>query len=53
MHAINSEDEQDDEVGNHHRQVEQIGVIEADEGAVGDLVPVLAERNRMSGEQEL
>ena len=35
--------EQNDEIGNHHRQVERVGVVNPGKGFVGDFVPVVAE----------
>jgi hypothetical protein len=43
METVNREDEKHEEVGNHHREVEGIGVIDAGKGLVGELVPVMAE----------
>ena len=42
VEAVPREDDEDDEVGNHHREVEGIGVVYAREGAVGELVPITA-----------
>ena len=58
MEAVGSEDEEDKEVGDHHRKVESIGVINAREGAVRQLVPVMAEgglrrEKRCDGEKGL
>src|SRR5439155_3834230 len=43
VQAVNGEDQEDDEVGNHHRQVESVGVIDAGKGSVGELVPIKAD----------
>src|SRR5579859_3754305 len=43
VEAISRQDKEDEEVGNHHRKVEGIGVIDAGEGAVRKPVPVMAE----------
>ncbi len=42
MEAVNREDQKDDEVGNHHREVESIGVVDAGKGSIGDFVPIVA-----------
>jgi len=42
MEAVASEDDEDDEVGNHHREVEGVSVVHARKGAIGELVPVPA-----------
>ncbi len=43
MQAVQREDAEDQEVGNHHREIEGVGVINAAEGSVGNLVPVMAD----------
>ncbi len=50
MHAIHREDEENEEVRNHHREIKGIGVIDATEGTVGDFVPVMAQRALLGGE---
>src|ERR1700688_3748447 len=50
VQAIQRQDEKHDEVGNHHCQVEAIGVVNARKGAIGDFVPVMAERT-LRGQQ--
>ncbi len=40
METVAGEDNEDDEIGNHHGEVEGIGAIDASEGAVGELVPI-------------
>ena len=42
MEAVTGEDNEDDEIGNHHGEVERVRVINASEGAVGELVPIAA-----------
>jgi len=42
METVAGEDDEDDEVGNHHGEVERVRVINASEGAVGELVPIAA-----------
>ena len=42
MEAVTGKDDEDEEVGNHHREVESVGVVDAREGAVGEFVPVTA-----------
>jgi hypothetical protein len=42
MEAVAGEDGEDDEIGNHHREVEGVGAINASEGTVGKLVPIAA-----------
>ena len=44
MHAICGQDEKNDEVRDHHGQVKSIGMINAAEGAIRKLVPVVAQR---------
>ena len=44
MHAIGGQHEKNKEIGNHHGHVESIGMIDAAESAVGELVPVIAKR---------
>ena len=44
MQPINRQDKEDDEIGNHHREVEGVGVVDASERRVGNLVPVMADR---------
>src|SRR5229473_853704 len=39
MEAVNGKDKKNDEVGNHHREVETIGVIDASECRVRNFVP--------------
>ncbi len=41
MQAVHGKDNEDQEVGDHDRQIEGIDVIKAREGAVGDPVPVI------------
>jgi hypothetical protein len=43
MQPIQRENKKHDEVRNHHRQIETIGVVHARKGAIGDFVPVMAE----------
>src|SRR5260370_42272536 len=43
MQAVQREDAEDQEVGNHHREIEGVGVINAAEGSVGNLVPVVVD----------
>ena len=50
VQAISCEDEENDEVGNHHRKIEGVGVIHAAEGAVGEFVPIMAQRGLLGGE---
>ena len=42
METVTGKDNEDDEVRNHHGEVERVRVINASEGAVGELVPVTA-----------
>ena len=44
MQAINRENEQDDEIGNHHREVEGVGVINAGESLIAEPVQVMTQR---------
>jgi hypothetical protein len=41
--TVDGENDQDDEVGNHHHQIESIGVVNAGEGFVGESVPVIGD----------
>src|SRR5262249_39174377 len=41
MQAIDCQDDEYDEVRDHHHQVEGVGVINTREGSVGELVPVV------------
>jgi hypothetical protein len=50
VQAIHCEDEENDEVGNHHRKIEGVGVIDTAEGAVGDFVPVMTYGGLLDGE---
>jgi hypothetical protein len=50
VQPIERQNKKHDEVGNHHRQVEAIGVVDARKGAIGDFVPVMAERT-LRGQQ--
>jgi len=43
VEAVNREDQKDDEVGNHHRQVEGVGMVDPGKGPIGDLVPIVAD----------
>jgi hypothetical protein len=43
VQAINRQDKEDDEIGNHHREVEGVCVIDARKSLVRDLVPVMAD----------
>src|SRR5208283_2630251 len=43
VQAVERQNEKHDEVGNHHRQIEGIGVVHPGEGAVRDFVPVMAQ----------
>ena len=51
VQPVGGQDEEDDEVGNHHRQIERVCVVHAGKGFVGDLVPVLAYRAGLQGMQ--
>ncbi len=56
MKSINREDDEDDEVRNHHHQIERVEVIDAGKSAVGRFVPVVAERalcNKQDDEREI
>lgn len=44
VQAVEREDEQNQEVGDHHCDVKGVGVIDAIESAIGELVPILAKR---------
>ena len=44
MQTVSGEDEENQEVRNHHGQVESVGMIDAAESAVGKPVPVMAQR---------
>ena len=44
MQPVERQDEQHDEVGDHHCQIEGVGVVHPGESAVRDLVPVVAQR---------
>ena len=50
VQAIRCEDEEHDKVGNHHRKIEGVGMIDAAEGAVGDFVPVMTYGGLLGGE---
>lgn len=52
MHAVHRQDEQHQEIRNHHGQIERVGMINAAEGAVGKPMPELAKRAVMGREQE-
>ena len=43
VQAVDRKDEKDDEIRNHHRQVEGIGMVDAGKGSIGDLVPIVAD----------
>jgi hypothetical protein len=43
MQPINRQDKEDDEIGNHHREVEGVCVIDARKSLIRDLVPVMAD----------
>ena len=43
VQAVHGQNDQHDEVGDHHGQVEGVGVVDAGEGPVGQLVPVVAD----------
>ena len=51
MQAVNCQDDEHDEVRDHHHQVERVGVIDAREGSVGQLVPVIGDRILDNGKQ--
>src|SRR5438445_759468 len=56
MKAINREDDENDEVWNHHHQIERVEVIDAGKSAVGCFVPVVAECalcNKQGDEREI
>jgi len=42
VQTVGRKDEKYEEVGDHHRQIEGIGMIDAAESAVRDLVPEMA-----------
>ena len=44
MQAVGGKDKKYEEVRNHHRQIESVGVIDAAESAVRELVPIMAQR---------
>jgi len=44
METVDRQNEKHDEVGDHHRHVESIGVVDAGKGSVSDLVPIVAKR---------
>ena len=44
VQAVDRKDEKDDEIRNHHREVEGIGVVHAGKGLIGNLVPIVADR---------
>ena len=52
MQAVSCEDEENDEVGNHHREIEGVGMIDAAERSIRELMPVVAKRALLGGEQE-
>ncbi len=43
MQAINRKNEKDDEIGNHHREVESVGVINAGESLIAEPVQVMTQ----------
>ncbi len=43
MKTVAGEDDEDDEVGNHHSKVEGVGVVDAGESAISELVPIAAQ----------
>ena len=52
MEAVGGEDKEHDEIRNHHGKIEGVGVIDAAEGPIGELVPVLTKSRLMCREQE-
>ena len=51
VQTVNRKDKQHDEVRNHHRQVEKIGVVDPGERLVRQFVPVLADGSGVRGKQ--
>lgn len=51
MQAVRRQDEQHDEIRNHHGQVECVGMINVAECFVGQLVPILDNRALLGREQ--
>jgi hypothetical protein len=43
VQAINREDHEYDEIGNHQRQVESVGVVHAGESLIRDPMPKVAD----------
>lgn len=52
MQAVRRQDKQHDEIRNHHGEIEGVGVIDAAERSIGELMPVLAKTRLMGREQE-
>ena len=52
VQAIRRENKQHDEIRNHHGEIEGVGVIDAAERSIGELMPVLAKTGLMCQEQE-
>ncbi len=51
MQAVRGQNKKHQEIGNHHRQVKGVDVIDAPKSRVGDFVPILADACGMRGEQ--
>ena len=56
MKSVDRENDQNDEIRNHHHQVEGVDVVDAGESAVGGFVPIVGERvlgNERGDEKEI
>src|ERR1700690_3108211 len=51
VHTVSREDKKHDEIGNHHGQVERIGVIPPAKGLIRNFVPIVAERALLGREK--
>lgn len=52
MHSISGQDKQNQKIGNHHGQIECVGMIDPAKSFVGQLMPVVAKRALLGREQE-
>lgn len=52
MQAVRRQNKQYDEIRNHHGEIEGVGVIDAAERSIGELMPVLTKTRLMGQEQE-
>jgi hypothetical protein len=52
VQAVSCQDEEDDEIRNHHRQVEGVCVVYTGKRSIRDFVPVVTQRTVLDRQQK-